>query len=257
MTGRPPRPLSPQGPPLPTPRVSEQWWRDACFVHWRTDPALVAPLLPRGVRPDLFDGHAWVGLVPFRMDGAGLPGRGGVPWLGSFLELNVRTYSVDDQGRRGVVFRTLEAERAAVVLGARALLDVPYRWARMRFAREQDPDGRTVLDYRSRRRGPSRRGRPASRLRVAVGERIDRPGPLEVFLTARFGLHTPWWGRPLWVPNTHGPWPLHRGELLELEDSLVRDSGFGRLAARLPDSVLCSPGVRTGFGLPLGLGDPR
>lgn len=255
MSPRPPRPLDPQGPPLPTRRVAEQQWRDACFVHWRTDPALVAPLLPRGVRPDVHDGSAWVGLVPFRMVGAGPPGRGGVPWLGSFLELNVRTYSVDGQGRRGVVFRTLEAERAAVVLGARTLLAVPYRWARMRLDREQDEAGRTVLDHRSRRRaGPTR---PGSRVRVAVGERLARPGPLEVFLTARFGLHTRAWGRSLWVPNTHAPWPLHRGELLALEDDLLRATGFGDLADRPPDSVLCSPGVRTAFGLPLGLDDPR
>ena len=257
MRPDPPRPLNAQGPPLPTPRVSAQWWRDACFVHWRADPGLVAPLLPRGVRPDLHEGHAWVGLVPFRMDGAGLGPAARIPWLGSFLELNVRTYSVDERGRRGVVFLTLEAERAAVVVAARTLLNVPYRWARIRFARERDAAGGDVLEYRSRRRALRPEARATSRLRVAVGEPVEEPGPRELFLTARFGLHTPWWGRPLWVPNTHGPWPLHRGELLGLEDSLVRAAGLGDLAERPPDSVLCSPGVRTRFGLPLGLADPR
>ena len=53
-----------QGPPLPTRQIMHQRWRDISFVHWRVDPARVAPLLPRGVRPDLYDGSAWVARVP-------------------------------------------------------------------------------------------------------------------------------------------------------------------------------------------------
>lgn len=162
-----------------------QRWRDACFVHWAVDPADVAPLLPPGVRPDLHDGAAWVGLVPFRMvDGA--LGRGpAVPYLGRFVELNVRTYSVDPQGRHGVVFLSLDAERLAVVAGARAAFATPYHWARMSYAERPDPAG-AVITYRSERIG-SRRSR--SRMALRVGEEIE-PDDLELFLTARFGLHT-------------------------------------------------------------------
>jgi hypothetical protein len=35
-------------------------------------------------------------------------------WLGTFLETNVRIYSVDDSGRRGVVFLSLEDETGVV-----------------------------------------------------------------------------------------------------------------------------------------------
>ena len=91
----------------------DQWWRDITFLHWPVDPALVAPLLPRGVRPDLYGGAAWVGLIPFRMVDAGVGSGRPVPWLGTFLETNVRLYSTDDRGRRGVVFCSLDADRLA------------------------------------------------------------------------------------------------------------------------------------------------
>ena len=68
---------------------------------------------------------------------------------------------------------------------------------------------------------------PAStQMRVRVGEAVARPSELDLFLTARFGLHTTVLGRSLWVPNTHAPWPLHRAELLELDDRCVAAAGL-------------------------------
>src|SRR5919112_3904681 len=93
------------------PVMMTQRWRDLTFLHWAVDPKQVA----------------------HRMVGAGIARGPGVPWLGSFLETNVRLYSVDDTGRRGIVFLSLDADRAAVVVGARAAFGLPYRWARMRY----------------------------------------------------------------------------------------------------------------------------
>jgi uncharacterized protein YqjF (DUF2071 family) len=222
-----------------------QQWRELTFLHWRVEPEIVAPFLPPGTRPDVHDGSAWVGLIPFRMVGAGV-GRGpAVPWLGTFLETNVRLYSIDEQGRRGVVFRSLECERLGVVAGARLGFGTPYTWARMRLTRQAG-----VLTYSSRRRLPSPVG---ARTYVAVRPRGVREhhAPLEDFLTARFGLHSQWLGRTLWIPNHHERWTLHDADLLALDDELVAAAGFPGLAARPPDSVLWSPGVETAFGLPV------
>ena len=204
----------------------------------------MAPLLPRGVRPDLYGGAAWVGLIPFRMVDAGVGSGRPVPWLGTFLETNVRLYSTDDRGRRGVVFCSLDADRLAVVAGASAGFGVPYKWARMTAA--QVTGG---WRYEMRRRTGAR---PRSVIDVEVGEPVE-PGPLELFLTARFGLHTSVLGRTLWVPNTHGPWPLHDATVRELHDELVTAAGLPGVATTAPASVLHSPGVRTWFGLPQAL----
>ena len=119
------------------------------------------PTIAIDIRP------AWVGLIPFRMVDAGV-GRGrAVPWLGTFLETNVRLYSVDPAGRRGVVFRSLEAERLAVVAGANATFNVPYKWAAMSY--DEQGDRRT---YRTRRRTPSAPTSPA-----AGPDSVPPPGP--------------------------------------------------------------------------------
>ncbi len=104
-----------EAPDLPRPVIMDQRWVDLVFLHWRVDPALVAPWMPPGARPDTYDGSSWVGLIGFEMRDAGF-GRGHpVPYLGTFGEINVRLYSTDDRGRRGVVFRSLETERLALV----------------------------------------------------------------------------------------------------------------------------------------------
>lgn len=218
-----------------------QRWEDLTFLHWSVDPDDVAPLLPRGTVPDVLDGVTYVGLIGFRMVRLGLLSGPPIPYLGDFCETNVRLYSVDGQGRRAVVFRSLEAERLLPVLAANAVLQIPYKWARMRFTREGD-----VLRYTSRRRSITT---PTSDFSVRVGEPIDEPTALEHFLTARWGLHERTYGRTLHLPNVHDAWPLHRAELLSLDDELIGAAGL-RQPTRPPDSVLYSPGVAVRFGLP-------
>lgn len=221
-----------------------QQWRDLTFLHWRVEPSVVAPLLPAGCEPDVLVGWTWVGLIPFRMVGAGFGTGPAVPYFGTFAETNVRLYARDAGGRRSVVFRSLEASRLAVVLGARLSFGLPYTWARMRVV----DDGANVT-YETARRWPRPR-RIGGRIVVRPGPAIAEPDPLQVFLTARWGLHTRWLGRLRYVPNEHPPWPLHSATLIELRDDLVAAAGLGGLTQRPPDSVLYSPGVRTTFGRP-------
>ncbi|HEY2793735.1 MAG TPA: DUF2071 domain-containing protein, partial [Micromonosporaceae bacterium] len=165
--------------------ILTQQWRDLTFLHWPADPARVKPLLPAHTEPDIFDGSTWVGLVAFRMWRIGIGRTPGLPYFGTFPETNVRLYSVDAQGRRGVVFRSLEATRLLPVLVARTIFALPYMWSRMSIEHDGDE-----VTYTARRR---MRG-PRSRIRVRIGEPIDEPSPLEDFLTARWGLHSDWHG---------------------------------------------------------------
>lgn len=237
-------PVEPVTPAAPRPAgrtVFTQRWLRATFLHWAVEPDRVAPYLPPGVRPDVLDGVTYVGLIPFWMQGIGILGGPPIPWAGSFCETNVRLYSVDDTGRRGVVFVSLDASRLAPVLVARAA-GLPYLWSHMRYHRRGD---RAV--YTCRRRWPGPRG-AASRIEVTVGERIAG-GPLEHFLTARWGLHMALRGADtLYWPNEHPPWPLRSATLERLDDDLLAAAGFADLADRAPDSVLFSPGVDVRFG---------
>lgn len=235
-----PRAITHEAPPLAGRAIASQRWSDLTFLHWRVAAAEIAPLLPAGIEPDEFDGTSWVGLIPFRLDRATLFGSPPVPYLGSFVELNVRLYGVDSWGRRGVVFRSLEASRLAAVLAARASFGLPYYWSRTRMQRE----GR-LFGYDSQRHG----GGPSSMVRSRMGAPI-RSGPLADFLTARWGLFTHRGGKTVWIPNEHPPWQLHAAELLDLHDELVAAAGLPGIVDRRPDSVLYSPGVTTRFGAP-------
>ena len=236
-----PESLSPTSPRPVRQIVFTQGWRDVTFLHWAVDPAVVAPLLPAGTVPDVHDGATYVGLVPFRMRRIGLLGAPGLPWIGSFPETNVRLYSVDARGKRGVVFRSLDADRLLPVLAARWVARLPYLWARMDVRRDADE-----LTYTSRRRWPGPVG-AHSVVTVRVGAALPDPGPLARFLTARWGLHRPGARGPVYWPNEHPEWPLHAAELLRLDESLLAPAGLAGVSGA-PDSVLFSPGVDVRFG---------
>jgi len=220
-----------------------QWWREVTFVHWAVAPEAVEKHLPAGTRPDTLDGVTFIGLVPFLMHPIG--GRVGprLPYIGTFCETNVRLYSVDAEGRRGVVFLSLDASRLVPVLGARISARLPYRWASMSLQRDGD-----VITYASRRI----LGRATSRVVVRAGP-PKHATELDHFLTARWGLHFSWHGRTLYLPNDHPPWPLHQAELLEVDAGAVAAAGLGDPAGP-PVSVLHSPGVPVRFGVPAAVG---
>ena len=274
----------PDPPELPAPVIMEQRWSDAVFLHWRIPAAVAAPFMPAGVAPDSFDGSAWVGLIGFRMQGAGL-GRGpGIPYFGSFNEINVRLYSRAPDGTRGVVFLSLDADRLAVVLAARAA-GIPYVWSRAGYRGDKDlraaGDGPAAGSGPARGAGPAagagpaggagsaggarsaggasampqagywvRRFRGGGRSDFSVAPKLDAEAtdPLSIHLTARFGLHTRFRERTLYVPNFHDAWPLYRAQLTHLEDQLVAAAGID--VSGPPESVLFSPGVSTQFGRP-------
>ncbi|WP_433798541.1 YqjF family protein [Actinomycetospora sp. CA-084318] len=245
MTPAPVEPVAAAAPPFRGPTMMTQDWKDAAFLHWAVDPAEVAPFLPPGVRPDVHEGVTYVGLIPFRMVGAGVSRGPSIPFFGTFLETNVRLYTVDGRGRRGIVFRSLDADRLAVVLGAQAAFGLPYRWARMSF---RHADGE--LTYRA----TTIVGGHRSVVRIRPGAPVT--DGLTTFLTARWGLHERHLGLGLYVPNVHEPWPLRTAELTAFDDELVAAAGFPQLAGRAPDLVHYSPGVSVRFGLPGGRPSP-
>ncbi|CAA0128365.1 Uncharacterised protein [Mycolicibacterium vanbaalenii] len=228
-------------PPLIGPVLFDQFWANLTFVHWPVDPRAVAHLFPPGTRPDVFDdGLTYVALVPFVMRHTRLGSSLPLPYLGTFAETNVRLYSVDGAGRHGVLFRSLETERLAVVPTVRTSLGVPYTWAKMRVTRSADR-----ICYVSTRRWPDRGLH--SRVTVSVGATVE-PTALEIWLTARWGAHTRKAGRTWWLPNEHTTWPLHAAEIVEFDDELVAAAGIAVAGPRL--RAVFSPGVHTRFGRP-------
>nr|WP_211160656.1 DUF2071 domain-containing protein [Microbacterium sp. MF43] len=232
----------PAGAPLEGRPIASQGWRDAAFLHWRVSPRQVEHLYPTGVVPDLLDGETWIGLIAFRLEDARVGRSPSLRRWGTFTEVNVRLYGVDARGRRGVVFRSLEAASLPAVIGARALFSLPYYWADMTESHRVGARHSTH-EYTSRRRfGDARLD-----LRVTVDRLRPVDTPTSRFLTARWALFQERGRRVMRLPNTHEAWTLFPAEVTHFESNLLERAGVSGLSA-VPDSVLYSPGVRAWFG---------
>ena len=234
--------------PVPVQRpLLRMRWEAVTYLHWDIDPAVVAERLPAGLEPDLHEGRAYVGLVPFRMARIGV-GPAGVPLPhGHFPETNVRTYVVGPDGGRGVYFHSLDVTHLAPTLVARTTYRLPYCWSRMGVGQR----GAQVA-YRAWRRWP-RPGRAQSHVVVEVGDRLaaTQRTALDDFLSARWSLYETLPGGAIVRARVdHAPWPLRAARLLHLADDLVVDAGY-------PSPLPAPAHVRYGGDVEVRVGPPR
>jgi uncharacterized protein YqjF (DUF2071 family) len=168
------------------------------------------------------------------------PGTPAIPYLGSFPEVNVRTY-VKKDGIPGVWFLSLDVNRLLPALVARASYFLPYCWGSASHVVTSESLTTTV-----KRRWPQV---ASTSIRIAIGERIEQPDELSVFLSARWGLYSKGFGKGLrYAPVDHETWILHSATLEHLEDTLVVAAGLP--VPRGNAHVLYSPGVSVRIGLP-------
>jgi len=215
--------------PLPEgPWVMTQSWHDLLFAHWPVDQVLLASKVPEPLELDLFDGEAWLGIVPFHMTNVAPRVVPAVPWLSEFHELNVRTY-VRAGTKPGVFFFSLDAAQPLAVTVARTMFNLPYYNATMEV--EQIEDG--TIRYQSRRTGPSAAAFAAS-YRASGATFRAQPSTLEHFLTERYCLYT--------VDNAsdastvdihHPPWSLQPATA-NFEINTMADAIGIRLPSRAP-----------------------
>lgn len=220
--------LRPGGPPQ-----GYQRWLDLLFLHWPVPLQTIRALVPKELELDLYDGQAWVGLVSFEMRGVR---HRCVPRVAAFgfLETNVRTY-VRYKGEPGVYFLSLEAASWIAVRGARLGWGLPYFHADMSASITNG-----TLVYTSRRAGQSGAQLDLSYRRVGpMGP--SEPGTPEFFFLERYLLFVRRGGRIRRGQVSHVPYPVHRAELISLEETLV--SAAGLEVSGPPTFVHASPGV--------------
>lgn len=119
-------------------------WRTLAMLNWRVDPALLAPLVPRGTTLDAWQGATYVSLVGFLFRDTrvlGVP----VPLHRDFEEVNLRFYvrrETAGEVRRGVTFVKEIVPRIAIAAVARLAYNEPYVALPMRHTidRVRTPD---------------------------------------------------------------------------------------------------------------------
>lgn len=203
-----------------------QTWHDLLFAHWRVDRRQLRDKVPSEFELDLFEGEAWLGVVPFHMTNVAPRGVPSMPWVSEFPELNVRTYvRVDD--RPGIYFFSLDAGSTLAVQAARALLNLPYYAASMGVAFKEDS-----VEYRTQRvdsaASLSATYRPISAPFHAVS------GTLDYYLTERYCLYNlNHRSAPYRLEIHHPPWPL-QSAAAEFSDNTMADAAGFSLAQMKP-----------------------
>lgn len=202
-----------------------QSWRDLTFLHFSIPPQDMQRLLPRGLTVDTFPNQegeemAWVGLVPFRMEGIRPTWGPALPWISAFPETNVRTYVHREGKGPGVWFFSLDAARWLACSYARARFHLPYYHARMAAERLEDR-----ITYHSRRR---RSPNAHINLYAQVGARLVQPefGAFEFFAVERYVLYSTPYGRLHSGRVWHKPYPLRCVEKIDCNESLVEAAGI-------------------------------
>jgi uncharacterized protein len=180
-------------------------WEKLAFLHWPVAPGPLRTLLPSGLELETFEGRAWVGVTPFRMNGVRARLAPPLPWVSAFPELNVRTYAMVG-GKPGVWFMSLDAGNPLAVRAARLAYGLPYFHAEMSM--EEERSGRIL--YRSRRRSEEARFEADYAPTGPSGH--AEPGTLEHFLTERYCLYARRGGRLVRAEIHHAPWSLRPGE---------------------------------------------
>jgi hypothetical protein len=204
--------------------MMRQDWRHLLFLHWAVPPDRLRALVPDGLDLDLFEGRAYVGLVPFTMTGVRPAGLPAFPGLSSFHETNVRTYVHRDGRDPGVWFFSLDAANPIAVAVARAVFHLPYFPARMRL--DAGP-GSVAYASRRLRVGPGRAD-CAIRATPTGTPAPARVGTLEYFLVERYLLYASRGGRLYRGQVHHSPYPLQTAEVLEMRETLVAAAGIAR-----------------------------
>ena len=223
--------------PWPAPTRSSAMrmrWCDLAFLHWPVPAAALKQHLPPGLELELFEGQAWVGVVPFRMEDVAPRGVPALPWLSAFAELNLRTYVVAE-GKPGVWFFSLDAANRVAVRVARAMVHLPYFDAKMRcekregwthYASQRTHRGAAAVEFRARYRVTAKIGRA-------------QRGTLEHWLVERYCLYAADGRRRIFRGEiAHPPWPLQPG-VVEIEANTLTDAlGFSLSGA--PPLVHCA-----------------
>jgi uncharacterized protein len=196
--------------------VQAQTWDDLLFAHWTVPIEALRAHLPDELEVDTFDGDAYVGLTPFKVENLRVRGLPPVPVLSSFLELNCRTYVSHGGEKPGIWFFSLDASSRFAVEAARRLYKLPYfrahmtgppRFSSLRLDAERDHVWES--SYR-----PTGTPAPAG------------AGTLEHFLAERYCLYTVDEEGALHRAEIHHPpWPL-QGANAEVVKNTVPPDGL-------------------------------
>jgi len=110
-----------------------QEWNRVLFLHYEIPVEKLRDLVPKDLTIDTFNGSAYISIVPFIMENIRPKFFPSLNFVSNFGEINVRTYVVKD-GKSGVYFLNIEAEKYLSALLSKKLSGLPYEKSNITIA---------------------------------------------------------------------------------------------------------------------------
>jgi uncharacterized protein len=183
-------------------------WCDLLFAHWTVDASSLRGLIPEQLELDLYGGRAYIGVVPFRMEGVRPRGIPPIPGLHAFPEMNLRTY-VSFSAKPGIWFFSLDAGQKLAVRVARRFFHLPYFDARFDIRTSDEKVHYAAV----RTHGTMPNASFEARYHPVGTVYRSREGSLDSWLTDRYCLYSSDnQGRVYRCEIDHECWPLQPAE---------------------------------------------
>lgn len=126
-----------QGSDLPKlPWVMKQTWQDLLFAHYPVKLEVLQQVVPSVFQLEQYNGTAWIGVVPFRVQNHRVRFLPPMPGINRFLQLNVRTY-VTINGKRGVYFLSIDMNHLIARQLAKSLFYMPTQTATINMSHNE------------------------------------------------------------------------------------------------------------------------
>lgn len=216
--------------PLPlllSPWMLTQVWNDLLFMHYPVSAESVSQFVPSALELDTFENKAWISIIPLRITNMRLRGIPPIPFMHSYLELNVRTYVIH-QGIPGIYFFSLDADHLLVVAGARRATGLPYNPAKMFY----EKTGETFRFKSELIQSHSISGK----LDVAYqpGQILYEPipGTLDHWLLERYSMYSFRGGNMLRGDIHHDKWKVTRAKAAILKQTMAPFLEEGTLSSQ-------------------------
>lgn len=212
-----------------------QEWKYLTFMHWEVSPKILSKYIPKDMELDLFEGKAYIGLIPFLMKDVHPRLLFPIGGISNFPEFNIRTY-VKLNNKPGVFFLTLDAQSYITCLYAPYAYGLPYNYSKGNIK----VDNKKYI-WKSNRR---RKGFELSGFSILESEAmIPSKGSLEEFLFERYCLFSLRNNKICIGYIKHNPWNIHRAHAKLQTNKLTKSFDLGIKNLLMPELVHMSKGV--------------
>lgn len=188
--------------PLPKTKYSfYQEWKKVVFLHYKVKRKALERFVPKSLKLDSINGDYWVSIVAFDMKNIRPRLFPAFPLISDFQEVNLRTY-VQCNGKSGVYFLSIKANKAISSLIARKISGLPYHFAEMKRTNHsfllKDNKNKASIQYK-------------------IKEPIEKGSKLDRWLVERYALFMKKNNKIYRFDIHHSTWEIKNLELTKIE----------------------------------------